>query len=290
VYIRINAYGLTPERFGLIMGGIWAIALTVIFLIPKLRDIRIIPVLAGIIFLIFSAGPWNFIYGSIVNQTSRLDTLISQAIQNIESKDKVFIWSEENAKKAIGSLKYLERENDDYTVLIRLYAKYGIEIDAELSNLDELRGLLKLEKYVSDPSKNKWRSLLLVFNPSINVSDTPHYLGDFEIYETTEHNNAGSNLKAGLTFSLSSNSLVVKKVEDLVTGELVGEKVNIDLNEWIEKQNDERITQPEIDFEIDGVDYRLVVHLFQLFSKENKWQVQSFDATLFSSEPIKASP
>ena len=77
VWQRIAAYGLTPERYLLVLFAIFLALVLMAQIDARLRrDIRVIPVLGGLCLLLASFGPWGMIEASAASQTARLKTIL----------------------------------------------------------------------------------------------------------------------------------------------------------------------------------------------------------------------
>jgi len=80
VYVRVEAYGVTPERYGLVLVAIWLLAMIVYFAIKRIeaRPQFIIGSMAALLF-IGSFGPWGAQEFSIASQLARFDVLLTQS-------------------------------------------------------------------------------------------------------------------------------------------------------------------------------------------------------------------
>ncbi|MDB5561021.1 MAG: hypothetical protein JWN11_439, partial [Hyphomicrobiales bacterium] len=76
LWTRIDAYGLTPDRVGLVAGGLWAAVVTLVYLAHR-GDIRLIPAIAAIALLAISIGPWNIENAAFDSQSRRLDAVLT---------------------------------------------------------------------------------------------------------------------------------------------------------------------------------------------------------------------
>jgi hypothetical protein len=99
VQVRIDAYGFTPERLLLIWGGVWASAISALFLLRR-GDIRLIPMLGAISLLLATVGPWNIVGLSRVQQSATFDNLLPITGPNGESYGITPEWTPEEATKA----------------------------------------------------------------------------------------------------------------------------------------------------------------------------------------------
>ncbi len=72
-YQRIAAYGLTPERYALVIGAVWlgALALAFAWRGRGARDIRLVPGLLALLLIAGSFGPWGAREASLTSQAGR---------------------------------------------------------------------------------------------------------------------------------------------------------------------------------------------------------------------------
>jgi hypothetical protein len=79
VWRRVSDYGLTPDRYGLIIIAVWLAAMAAYLAWKRGRaDLRVIMLsLAGLL-LLGSFGPWGAQGASITSQVGRLETLLSR--------------------------------------------------------------------------------------------------------------------------------------------------------------------------------------------------------------------
>ncbi len=272
VYIRIEAYGFTSERMFLIAGGLWAGLLTIFFLSRKFTDIRLMPILAGVIFVILSIGPFNISNLPIINQASRLKAAIISAIPDSQSMFSNPNWSEENAKKALGALDYLYKEDEGEILLEQVLTRFGIGYDSDTILLDIKRNL-ELNDYEYNDRKEKFKIVSVAENTYADLSATPFYLGNARI---DKYSSTGVSV-GSLTFVIMAQAI---KISD---GQ--GRETNIEVSDWLAKQRGEILANPEIDFIINNIKYRLQVDFVSLEkNSDNEWQIQRLEGLLFSSE------
>lgn len=75
VWLRISAYGLTENRYFLVVIGVWLIAMAVYFLRSKRQNIKAIPLSIFAICLLVSVGPWGAMGLSELCQVNRLQDM-----------------------------------------------------------------------------------------------------------------------------------------------------------------------------------------------------------------------
>ncbi len=274
VYIRVNAYGLTSPRMLLIAGGVWAALLTVIFLSKKFADIRLIPLLAGLIFLVLSIGPFNVEHAPNLNQAERLKNAMISAVPVTNLNFFNPNWNEENAKKAIGAVKYLYKNDEGKVMLEEIFVKNSLNYDPN-QPVSNLLKQLKLDNFKTNESENKnnFRLLRLAKDNYPNLSKTSYYLGKVEIYEHI------SNL-------VNVGELGFKILPEAINiTDKSWQENNIKLADWLKNQEGEFISNPELDFTINNINYRLIIEFAALDKNQDKdWSFVRLEALLFSSE------
>ncbi len=116
VFVRISAYGVTPERYLLVLAGLWALVVAIWYLVRrKAFDIRIIPGLAALLLALASIGPWGAVSVSLRSQTARLENGLKvngwlDAEGHLLNRDKLEIHDKQAAQKARGALLWLVRQ------------------------------------------------------------------------------------------------------------------------------------------------------------------------------------
>jgi uncharacterized protein DUF4153 len=75
VGVRVQAYGLTEERYLLILLTVWLLAIAVFFTFGG-RRLVVAPLLLGVLLMLASVGPWGAVDVSIRNQIARLEPLL----------------------------------------------------------------------------------------------------------------------------------------------------------------------------------------------------------------------
>lgn len=95
VGIRINDYGITVNRYLILIQGVWLVLICGYMALGK-GNIKFIPISLAITILIISAGPWGVFSVSERSQVNRLKTILSDADMLWEGKIKdEVIWDED---------------------------------------------------------------------------------------------------------------------------------------------------------------------------------------------------
>lgn len=109
---RIDQYGLTEERYLVLLAGIWLVAMAIWHLFSRrARDIRILPASLCLFLLLSSFGPWGAVGLSVSSQKSELAQLLEA---NGRLKDGRVVTLEtalprEEGNRAASIIRYLQR-------------------------------------------------------------------------------------------------------------------------------------------------------------------------------------
>lgn len=264
VWQRIDAYGLTPERLILVWAGIWAALLSLIFLLGR-GDIRLIPGLAAGVILLSTIGPWNLEALPRADQASRLATALSQLPDS----------SPEAAVQARSAIDYLAYEGSEGRAMLNAtLAPRGVAYDSATGNTEAVAQALGLPPQSGDIAPRRY--LIRDREQPVDVAATPWFRSAFSIY-TAEVDTA-----PGLRMMVAGAALrIATRGQPFAIGS------DVDLGAWLAHQSDEHLSRPALDFEIDGVGYRMVVDDIS-FSGDIQAvsEVYSLSGTLFSGEPV----
>lgn len=94
VGMRISEYGVTENRYLIVLFGIWLIAVALYYLLSKQKQVKFAPTLTAIFFFISLFGPWSMFHISEKSQFNQLEKLlvenkilINGKVQKISEKD-----------------------------------------------------------------------------------------------------------------------------------------------------------------------------------------------------------
>lgn len=226
VYTRIAAYGLTPERNMLVLGGIWAAVLTLAFLIRPLRDIRLIPGIAALLLLLASIGPWNLHNTAISNQIMRLETAIASAGWSPENPSPT--WPDSAANTARAAIDFLDKTDEDG--LHATLQAHGISEPAD--GRREVFAALNLPAR-SNSNERTYASLSLTQDVgAISLGENNVFLGQISIADGQDKTISGFDLRLkGAKLTISRDGMEV---------------ADADLGSWFKAQagSDDKIKQP----------------------------------------------
>ncbi|VAW24580.1 hypothetical protein MNBD_ALPHA11-851 [hydrothermal vent metagenome] len=270
VSTRINAYGMTEDRIWLLVGGVWASLLAIAFLSKKFADIRLVPGLALILFIFVSVGPWNFINGPKILQAMRLENLIYNAVP-LESSVGVYEWTDETAKAARGSYLYLIGDERSESRIGEILDRQGITYDKNDIDHNHVLNTLGLQNDEEAVANIIVREFSRQQETSVDLSQTPFLIGGMNLFL-----NRAQNI-AGLSFELSENSILVDGGKD--------QKQNLNFTDWISQQRGDNITDPALDFVVNGRNFRLIVQKLNIRENSTTGEIESLtriEALLFT--------
>lgn len=273
VWIRIDTYGLTPERLLLVAGGIWATSLTVAFLSKRFADIRLIPAIAAILLLVVSIGPWNMVNSALLNQGQRLQVALETVAWTAAEPEVE--WPLELARQANGAVRYLSRHKGE-AILDEIFSPLGVE----RSEWDETPGKLKEMLHLPPLNEGAWRSGFYLTPPTepspVDIGATPIFVGQVGIYDYKPVKLGAWELRlSGADLQFWENDIQVKTVN---------------LTDWIASQDIAagHVTNPLLTFTVDERKFAVIAQFISgVIEDENP--VSSITGQLFTDKMPTAS-
>lgn len=272
VWVRIDLYGLTPQRVFLIAGGLWASIISLWSILPNKRDIRLIPALSSLIFVMLGLGPLNAENLSTNNQIARLNAVLQRA--EVSSSDAFPTWTKRDIRAGNGAIVFLRDDASRQKKLDFTLEKNGF-ITTEEPASNSVWQLANADfRYDLEGQLSRYLTRKADFVP-VDVRATPLFIGDFYAYDEKVRRNIAS-----LHLELKDNALVVYAGD---TDEIVS---TTDFSAWVEKQtNRENLVDPWLDFVSNGTQYRLVLTTVTLrkLNDEALDDIISLEGQLFKS-------
>lgn len=113
--VRIEAYGLTEQRYVVVLAGVWiAIVVAAFLLRPAVRDIRIIPAALALLLLAASFGPWGLWALPLIEQRATLERILTRqgvlVDGQIAANPPAIAWDTASRDRAAGALRYLSEQ------------------------------------------------------------------------------------------------------------------------------------------------------------------------------------
>lgn len=270
VWVRIDAYGFTPERLVLVWGGVWATLLSLIFLIGR-GDIRMIPGLAAVALILMTFGPWNLDNLPRWQQGLRLDLLMSKPGPNGESPAGPAAWTSQETASARSAIEYLAYSGPESRAeLARILRVYGHEFAADTADTYAVFTALgiALQEELVRPGPAVAPAIMLLRDQTVPVelTTTPYYIA--HVYVQTYPALLPSQ---GFTTQLVDSALVVAR--DSV------ELARTDLQPLLLANDGQRFPSRGVDFAVEGRLFRLVPEQVTLTNNA----ITYVDAMLFSA-------
>ena len=231
VFVRVQAYGFTPERAALSLIVIWALGLGIWFSFgPKAkRDIRLVPGSgAALLFL----GTLGSLWLSIASQYGRLNNSLTQAISKTESGYEVVdMKAAQNVKSAIN---YLDKKNADKQ-LRRAFSKidYKPKQDFSLSDVYDDLGLENVKVPSRFSGANQAENFELGNKP-IDVSGFDQMLGSYNYHFSEKTNTTSSRVfynQNGTRILIQSDHLEVWQNDSKIE--------SFNLIDWVDEFHDD---------------------------------------------------
>jgi hypothetical protein len=268
--VRIESYGLTPQRILLLAGGVWGGLLTLIFLLRR-GDIRLIPALAGIILMLISVGPWNIESLPRQSQAMRLDALLTS--NGVTGPDSRPNWNPDDAAAARSIIGYLFFGDDNRRQLQLVYTRHGLTLNSENSDLNDV--LLQLG-VMTDDSERPARRVLFDANAGFDISATPILIGYTTLYTDVD------TLVGPIYLGLAKTVLSARSD---------GATATIDLGGWLAQNTGDLLNQPAIGFSLGPVHYSFVVQSSWIAQeKDGSQRVDYLEGMLFTDAVPKPRP
>jgi hypothetical protein len=128
VWIRVNAYGVTENRYYVLALAIWVFAMMLYFAFIKKRSNIILPVTLAVIALLSVFGPWSSYSISVVSQNNRLEAILvrNDMLQDGEIQKAPPGITEEDKQEINDKLAYFNR---DHTLQEAKYLPTDFQLD-----------------------------------------------------------------------------------------------------------------------------------------------------------------
>lgn len=107
IYKRVFQYGITENRYFVLLIAAWLVVVATYFLISKTKSIKMIPVTLCIITLLSSFGPWGAFSVSETSQAERLEKILTEEKILVDGKIKKAV-PELKGEKAIAITDIVE--------------------------------------------------------------------------------------------------------------------------------------------------------------------------------------
>lgn len=310
IYVRVENYGITENRYFLIALAVWLFATIVYFLFSKTKRILWIPVTLSIVALLSIFGPWGAFAVSEKSQVGRLEKLLTEnnILQNgkiVPPKDTISFFAEAEIASII---RYLDQSHG--------YKKIQPWFENDLEKLFAEKD--SIDKYVYKP-EIVLKEMGLQNNYGWRESDEEYYQKNFNYYASSEssilvseydeltqinvytYNNLYEETKyiyltsdtLQLVFNTDKDSYIIKQNN----GDIITEFGMNDFVKNIKEKNgshrtayDRNIPAQYMYKKIDTETYRFKIFVRSIYGeiKDDKIKINGFDASLLIAYPKNA--
>lgn len=221
--IRINQYGITEERYWILMVATWFGVSAIYMILIKTRSLKFIPILLCALCIFTSFGPWRVSAISELSQSKRLESLLEE--KGILKDGKIIKLTDKMTsdynRQVSEIVDYLVNTNKVKTIaklspgVIKDYTYlYGSET---LSNLDSVKimsdiGLTYTSKWNSGASINKYNfrpeKLLSIYDSALSVKGFD-YITAFNFHQPAEIKDPNGDVSFNI--SIEKNYLIISK-------------------------------------------------------------------------------
>ncbi|MGB3948480.1 MAG: DUF4153 domain-containing protein, partial [Bacteroidia bacterium] len=113
IYKRVSEYGITENRYFILVIAIWLTCIATYFLVSKIKNIKLIPISLCIIAFLSSFGPWGAFSIAERSQVNQLEKLLleEKLLVNGKIKKSNNLLQNKNAQKIVSIVSYLDKNH-----------------------------------------------------------------------------------------------------------------------------------------------------------------------------------
>ncbi len=173
IFRRISEYGITENRYFVVLLACWLSGISLYFLLSKKKNIKVIPASLSVVVLLSSVGPWSAFSISIGSQTARFQELVIEhdvlvdgvidpekaaMLENDEKEDLSSILEFLSERKRLEAVAEMipggvSKSDDDWDVVERTGLRYGYAADFANARLGQIR--FDLQGITTHPTKSR---------------------------------------------------------------------------------------------------------------------------------------
>jgi len=168
---RIMPYGITEDRYLVLLLGIWIVIISIYIITSKMDNIIVIPVSLFILLAISAVGPWGMFQLSVANQVVRLERLLKRnhLLENgkLVKLDKKYQVSKKDAASIRSIFWYLNKRGEINAIHPWLNEEDQVKLNAAITKND----LVYVNSIFADlgPDENSTYELHHYFKASENT-------------------------------------------------------------------------------------------------------------------------
>lgn len=275
-FLRVDAYGVTPNRVVLMVGAIWGLVLAA-FYIWRRGDLRLIPFLGAIGLVAIAVGPLNLNVVSARDQAARLTAVLEAAGVNGLKTARPLTPRESSIASAAMTQLYFAPGTKP--ILDDVLARFGIVMPPEQYPYDLMQALgyqgtrEALDAEEGTVTRTSLYSQLDHF-PPLDLESTPVFLGQFDLPQ--RHLIAAGPLRLGYE---DEDLLIANADED------PSKAIRLSIEAWLLAERQAELGGRPIAFTHRGVRYLAMPTVISVdrFEKDaDSWfKIRRFNILLF---------
>ncbi len=287
---RIMDYGITENRYFLIVLALWLMGTAIYLLVDKLRNIKIIPISLSIVAILSLIGPWSAFSVSERSQFARLKNILKEnnLLENNKIKPATDTVSFEMEKEISSIVNYLVEIHGAYSLESLFTQHIDSIIDSENSQYMQADNILKAMnlRYVSrwELEENQY---FLYYNSDFTILK----LNDFDYFIELNSSLSQYNEKTEVyqqTFSDSAFTLVSEQKNNVLNLIIASDMLRFDMNELLKNLykkyslNSSNIPLRELSFFKKNANYEFQVFFTSIsgYKSKTKYDVNSYSAKI----------
>lgn len=209
---RINQYGVTENRYFILLLALWLTAVSIYFLIRKKGSIKIIPVSLFFLSFLSGFGPWGAFFISDKNQKGRLEevlernNLLSEGIIKGEGKEISF----EDRSTIYSVLSYFESRNELEEVAPLFGPSSDSIVKSDTYRGNKIHSLMKSAgiELVNPYDHYRWFSFYQTENSVFSIKDYDFFIS-FNFYGNNKQNFSIGSKNFDVVFEKEDNNLLM---------------------------------------------------------------------------------
>jgi hypothetical protein len=179
IYVRVDNYGITENRYFLIALALWLFVTIVYFLFSKKKNIQWIPLSLSVVALLSVFGPWGAFSVSEKSQVGRLEKILSE--NNILQNGKIVPVKDTISFKAEAEIASIIRYLDQSHGYKKIQPWFEKDLEALFAEKDSI------DRYVYKP-EIVLKEMGLKNNYGWREGDEEYYQKNFNYYAAHESN------------------------------------------------------------------------------------------------------
>ncbi len=172
IWRRVSEYGITENRYFVLVMAFWLIGISIYFLVTKFKNIKVIPVSLCLIAVLCSFGPWGAFSISKHNQLNRFEKILVKngILVNGKVHEATKTVSHEDVKNICSIVDYLSEIHGYQT--LQPFFKENLDSMFKKDSIEKYRRTEKIVEMMGIKYLSRWERREGVENPDDNSAKT----------------------------------------------------------------------------------------------------------------------